>query len=60
MTTVSRPGRRLLLAIAGRLLLAALATLATVVFSYLLLHPDSHADTPRAPHPPISTISPRP
>ncbi|MFF3224773.1 hypothetical protein ACFYV7_18430 [Nocardia suismassiliense] len=60
MTTVSRSSRRPLLAIASRLFFAALATLATALFSYLLLHPSSPTDTPRAPHPPISSVSPRP
>ncbi|MEU7218158.1 hypothetical protein [Nocardia iowensis] len=60
MTTVSRSGRRLLLAIASRLFFAALATLATVLFSYLLLHPNSDAGTPQQPQPPITSVSPRP
>ncbi|MEU7143117.1 hypothetical protein ABZ942_26970 [Nocardia sp. NPDC046473] len=60
MTTVSRSGRRMLLAIATRLFFAALATMATVLFSYLLLHPNSNAQTPQAPHPAISSVSPRP
>ncbi|MFI6171870.1 hypothetical protein ACIBCN_34175 [Nocardia sp. NPDC051052] len=60
MTTVPRSGRRPLLAIASRLFFAALATMATVLFSYLLLHPNSNAETPGAPHPPISSVSPRP
>ncbi|WP_405167071.1 hypothetical protein OG203_19425 [Nocardia sp. NBC_01499] len=60
MTTVSSSGRRPLLAIASRLFFAALATMATVLFSYLLLHPNSNADTTRAPHPAISSVSPRP
>lgn len=61
MTTVPRTGGRLFLAIAGRLFFATLATLATVVFSYLLLHPNSsQGSTPQAPHPSVSAVSPRP
>ncbi|WP_069166231.1 hypothetical protein [Nocardia altamirensis] len=60
MTTAARTGRRLLFAIGSRLLFATLATLATVLFSYVLLHQNSNADPPRAPYPPLTTVVPGP
>lgn len=41
MVATSRKGRRMLLAIAARLLAAAFAAAITAVFGYLLLHQDS-------------------
>ncbi|MEU7768760.1 hypothetical protein AB0B25_27135 [Nocardia sp. NPDC049190] len=60
MTAVTRSGGRLLIAIAMRLLTAVTATLATVVFSYLLLHQNSLTGRPTTPGGPLSTVSSHP
>ncbi|WP_327112970.1 hypothetical protein OHB12_30195 [Nocardia sp. NBC_01730] len=60
MTTVSQSSTRLLLAISMRLLVATMAALATVAFTYLLLHPNSSTGAPESPRAPVSTMSPHP
>ncbi|MFI9506550.1 hypothetical protein [Nocardia sp. NPDC052566] len=57
MVAASRTGGRMFLAIAARLLVTALAVLATTIFSYLLLHPDS---TGSQSTPPASVAPPHP
>ncbi|WP_280232483.1 hypothetical protein [Nocardia cyriacigeorgica] len=57
------PTRQRLAAIAGRILATALAVLATVLFSYLLLHatgPEIAPISPSAPAPPTSPMEKSP